>query len=329
MSPDRWAGRTVFVTGGLGFIGSHFVEELLARDARVVCLYRTPREEMLAQLPRGDNLRLLQLDLLDHGEVRAACRYASPNVDAIIHCAALDGNTEFKLNHSAEILDTNLRITSNVLNCAREYGVPDVALLSSAEVYQGETTGAIHEDDDYRRHMRYSTNGYALSKTFVEVLAELHRAQYGMNILVPRPTNVYGPRDGFDGTSGRVIPTMLRRIAAGEEVVIWGDGSQTRTFVHVADLVRATLRMMEQRRYATMNVGTDEPVSVLELAATLFAVMDRPERIRLDPSKPTGASSRLLDVRRMAEITSFTPRPLRVGLRQTAEWFLAQEPVLV
>ncbi|MEV6609034.1 SDR family NAD(P)-dependent oxidoreductase [Kutzneria sp. NPDC051319] len=329
MSHNRWAAKTVFVTGGLGFIGSHFVEELLAAGARVVCLYRTERADMLAQLPESPDLRLLQLDLTDGPEMRAACRYVTPRVDAIIHCAALDGNTEYKLKHSAEILDTNLRITSNVLNCAREFAVPEVALLSSAEVYQGETDALLHEEDDYRKHMRYTPNGYALSKTFGEVLADLHRVQFGMNIYVPRPTNVYGPRDNFDGGAGRVVPTMMSRIAAGQEVVIWGDGSQVRTFIHVQDLVRATLGMMAQTTHTTMNIGTSEPVSVLQLAKALFEVLGHPERIRLDLDRPTGASSRQLDVRRMTEVTGLSPRPLHVGLRETAEWFLSRRAVAV
>ncbi|MFI7081495.1 NAD-dependent epimerase/dehydratase family protein [Micromonospora sp. NPDC049903] len=317
METDRWAGKTVLVTGGMGFIGSHFVEELLAREARVISVHRREVPSGLDPRPR---LRTLRLDLLDYAELRAACRYVAPRLDAIVHCAALDGNTEFKLRHSAQILDANLRIGSNVLNCAREYDVPDVVLMGSAEVYAGTSETPRREDDDYRRDMRYTANGYLLSKTFLEILAELHREQFGMRIFVPRPTNVYGPRDWPVPGSGRVIPTMLRRIRSGGPVEIWGDGSQSRTFVHVHDLVRATLRMVESRRHSTMNIGTDEPVSVLALAQLLFRLTGRPELIQRNPDKPTGAPNRVLDLSRMKETIGFSPRPLLLGLRETVAW---------
>jgi dTDP-4-dehydro-6-deoxy-alpha-D-gulose 4-ketoreductase len=319
----NWAGRTAVVTGGLGFIGSHFVRRLLALGAEVICLYRTERPELAAELDGSGRLRLIQLDLLDENELRAACRYAARHVDALVHCAALDGNAEFKRRHSARILDENMRIASNVLGAARRQHVDHVVLMSSAEVYAPAAPDPATEEDDFRRHAHYTDNGYAMSKMFTELLADLHRRQFDMNIHVPRPVNVYGPGDGGE----RVIPAMLARIAAGEEVVIWGDGGQTRGFVHVDDLVRTTLAMIATNRHPTVNVGAGEPVAVLDLARLLSALAGRPERIRLDPDKPAGAAVRRLDLRRMTEIVDFTPRPLRDGLADTVAWFLARPRV--
>jgi dTDP-4-dehydro-6-deoxy-alpha-D-gulose 4-ketoreductase len=313
----NWVGRTAVVTGGLGFVGSHFVQQLLARGAEVICLHRTERPEVVAELDHTARLRLIQLDLLDESELRAACRYAARRVDAVVHCAALDGNAEFKRRHSARILDENMRIASNVLGAARRQQVDDVVLLSSAEVYAPTAPDPATEDDDFRRHPHFPENGYALSKMFTEILVDLHRKQFGMTIHVPRPANVYGPRDG----GGRVIPAMLDRLAAGEEVVIWGDGHQTRSFVHVEDLVRTTLAMIATNRHPTVNVGGAESVSIADLARRLAALLGRPGRIRLDLDKPAGSSGRRLDLLRMNEIIDFTPRSLRNGLADTVAWF--------
>lgn len=315
----NWVGRTAVVTGGLGFVGSHFVQQLLARGAEVICLHRAERPEVIAELDHTARLRLIQLDLLDESELRAACRYAARRVDAVVHCAALDGNAEFKRTHSARIMDENMRIASNVLGVARRHQVDHLVLMSSAEVYPPAAPDPAAEEDDYRRHAHFTENGYVLSKMFTEVLADLHRTQFGMTIHVPRPTNVYGPRDG----GGRVIPAMLDRLAAGEEVAVWGDGRQTRGFVHVRDVVLTTLAMIATSRHPTVNVGGAEPVSIVDLSRHLAALLGRPGRIRLDPDKPAGPAGRRLDLRRMNEIIDFTPRTLRDGLADTVTWFLA------
>ena len=194
-------------------------------------------------------------------------------------------------------------------------------LLSSSEVYSGPNRGPTAEEDDFRREMRHSENGYVLSKLFSEVLAERYRAQYGTKIYAVRPTNVYGPRDDVGGYRQRVIPSMLARIRAGQHIDVWGDGSQIRYFVHVADLVRTTMRLVETGKYDSLNVATTERVSILELAELVTEIMGSPRRIRVDPSKPIGVSGRLLDVRRMHELIDFVPHSLYDGLQETARWF--------
>lgn len=289
--------KTVVVTGAGGFIGSHVVETLLDTDTRVIALYRTDPPPFTAP-----NLQTFPLDLRDENELRAVLRYAAPNAHTVIHTAAMDGNAAFKRDNTALIFDTNLRIGSNVLNCARDSGVENVVLVSSAE--------ASVESD----------NGYALSKSVVELLAEQYRKQYGMRIFLPRPANVYGPRDKLD----RVIPAMITRIASGQEVEIWGDGAQTRSFVHVRDVVAVILEMVD-REIDALTVATRETISILDLARTLCALLDEPERLTLDLTKPTGAPARALDTTRMYELV--TPRPLRQGLGETVSWYRSTLPL--
>ncbi|MGW6931845.1 NAD-dependent epimerase/dehydratase family protein [Lentzea sp. NPDC054927] len=290
--------KTVVVTGAGGFIGSHVVETLLSTNARVVALYRTDPPPFTAP-----NLQTFPLDLRDENELRAVLRYAAPGADTVIHTAAMDGNAAFKRDNTALIFDTNLRIGSNVLNCARETGVGNIVLVSSAE--------ASVESD----------NGYALSKSVVELLAEQYRKQYGMRIFLPRPSNVYGPRDKVD----RVIPAMITRITSGQDVEIWGDGSQTRSFVHVRDVVTAMLEMVAQDADDVLTVASRETISILELARTLCALLDVPERVRLDLTKPTGAPPRPFDTTRMYQLV--TPRALRQGLGETVSWYRSTSPL--
>ncbi|MEU0008752.1 SDR family NAD(P)-dependent oxidoreductase [Streptomyces sp. NPDC006314] len=321
MAGENWAGRTVLVTGGLGFIGSHFVEELLGLGARVLCVYRRERPETLAELPVSERLTALRADVLDERALRDAAGTAE-RLDMIVNCATLDGNMQFLLQESGRMLDENIRITSNVLNLARDRGVADVVLISSAEIYSYEDTRPVREEDDHRRHMEFSPNGYRMSKMFTEVLADLYRKQFGMKIYTPRPTNVYGPRDDFATTTNHVIPNMLMRLAAGQDVEIWGDGSQLRTFIHVQDLVRAVLCMVRSGEHETLNIGTPESISIRDLAFLVAeAAGQEQDRIRFAPDKPIGAARRALDLEKFHSVVDFTPRSLKDGLRDTAQWY--------
>ncbi|MGW2955754.1 NAD-dependent epimerase/dehydratase family protein [Streptomyces eurythermus] len=323
MTSGHWAGRTVLVTGALGFIGSHFVERLATEGATVIGLHRSDRPVIRKELTAlaGDRLRLARVDLGDEHETRAAFRYLAPHIDAVLHCAALDGNARFKREHSAEILDANVRTTAHLLNCAREFEVDNVLLLSSSEVYCVPRSAPASEDEDVRRSPQYTENGYVLSKIFGEILADHHQRQFATRVFRIRPGNVYGPRDSAAGAHNRVIPSMVARAASGREIEIWGDGSQTRSFIHVSDLVRCALRVVETGKYDVVNVGSAEEVSILELARLVAAALDVPSRVRTEPGRPAGAAVRRLDLTRMREVIDSEPRPLREGLRDTVRWY--------
>ncbi len=321
MSPQAWADRTVVVTGGTGFIGSHFVEELLARQAHVICLYRRDNRHMLSQLPACDGLLSIQVDLCDEPALRRVFDWAPRGVDAVVHCAAMWGSAGFRYAHPATVFEANFRPVANVLRCAREHGTQEVVLLGSGEVYRSSVTRPLREEDDFRAAVRYATDGYYLAKLYEEMLADTYRHEHGMNVFRPRLTGIYGPRDNFEPGADRVIPAMLARAAADQEIVIWGDGSQTRTYMFVTDLVHAVLQMVEKNKHHTVNVGTPETVSMRHLAQLVCAALGKPDRITFDEEKPTGRPSRTLDLTRLGGIIDFQPRGLREGLEQTADWY--------
>lgn len=316
-----WAGRTVVVTGGTGFIGSHFVEELLVRQAEVICVYRRDDRHMLSQLPETDRLRSVRADLRDEADLRRVFDRAPRGVDAVVHCAAMWGRAGFRYDHPATVFEANFRPAANVLKCAREHGTDEVVLLGSGEVYRPSAAHPLREEDDFRAAVHYAIDGYYLAKLHEEMLADTYGHEHGMKVFRPRLTGIYGPRDNFAPGAHRVIPAMLARAEAGQEIVIWGDGSQTRTYMFVTDLVHAVLQMVEKNTHHTVNVGTPETVSMLELAHLVCAALGKPDRITFDKEKPTGRSSRTLDFSRLETIIDFPPRGLREGLEQTADWY--------
>lgn len=324
MKISYWKNKTVVISGGLGFVGSHFVEELALAGAEVICLYRTLGDKDLPVYAHQENIRYIQIDLLDRNELESVCKYAAPKIDCFIHCAALDGNTEFKLKYAAKILDANNRLVSNVLNGCHVAGIQDVVLMSSAEIYSPDAPGEITESDDYHKYLGYTENGYVLSKVFTEILAELHHKQYGLQVYLPRPTNVYGPRDSFDSKTNRVIPSMIRKLAEGDTIEIWGTGEQTRSFIYVKDLVSATLKMVEQKTPGAMNIATKDQISILELANYISNEFKAKSRVKLDKTKPTGVKARLLNVEKMYSIIDFEPVTIDKGLAQTVDWYRGQ-----
>ncbi|NJP64831.1 NAD-dependent epimerase/dehydratase family protein [Streptomyces spiramenti] len=321
MSTGHWDGKTVAVTGGTGFIGSHVIEELLGLGARVICLYRRDNRGVLPQLPVTDRLTTVRLDLLDEEALRRLLAETPGGIDTFVHCAVVSGSVEARRDQSARILDDNMRAVSHILRGTRDHQVPEVVLLSSSDIYPASQTDPIHESDDFTKQMRYAPDGYFLAKNYAEILAEAYRTQYGMNIFLPRLTSVYGPRDNFEPDTDRVVPSMFAKAVAGEDIQIWGDGSQTRTYMYVTDLVRSILRMVETNKHQTMNIGTSETVSVLQLAQYVCQALGEPERITFDLSRSGGRASRTLDVGRLYGLIDFAPRPLREGLEQTVEWY--------
>ncbi len=241
-----WKNKRILVTGADGFIGSRFIEEFAVLNVYAVGSYL---KSVQGTFENQEKIKRVQLDLLDFSKVLSICK--EERIDVILHCAALDGNIEFKMKNSARIMDENMRMVSNILNVARDLKIQDVMLMSSAEIYPPQAQSPIIEEDDYQKLFYYSENGYVLSKIFTEVLGRLYAKQFGMNVFLPRPTNAYGPGDKFDTSTNRVIPNMIQKVSRGEQIEIWGDGSQIRGFIYVNDLVKSILLMIEIKQYQT------------------------------------------------------------------------------
>ncbi|MGH8967475.1 MAG: NAD-dependent epimerase/dehydratase family protein, partial [Actinomycetes bacterium] len=158
------------------------------------------------------------------------------------------------------------------------------------------------------------------------------RRQYGLRWISAMPTNLYGPNDNFDPTSSHVLPALIRRFheAARDrapEVTLWGSGSPRREFLHVDDLARACVLLLEAHDDAEpVNIGCGEDLTIRELAETVREVTGYQGRIAWDTSKPDGTPRKLLDVTRLTAL-GFRPRiPLRDGVARTYAWWLERHP---
>lgn len=224
-------GQPVLVTGAAGFIGSHLVDALLERGARVRALdnLMTGRRENLAHCL--EEIALVEGDIRDPAICRAACR----GVALVFHQAAL-GSVPRSLADPATTFAVNVCGTANVFAAARDEGVRRVIYASSSSVYGDSEVLPKREGEEGR-----PLSPYAVSKRMNEQLADIFARCFGMEVIGLRYFNVYGPRQDPEGPYAAVLPRFFKASTAGESPVIYGDGEQSRDFTFVSDAVAANL----------------------------------------------------------------------------------------
>jgi UDP-glucose 4-epimerase len=260
------------ITGGAGFIGSHLVEALVTygEHARVLDDFSTGKRgnlqaAVLAAQAAG-SLQVIEGDVRDLGTVRQAMA----GVDCVVHLAAIVSVQQ----SMADPLTThavNVTGTLNVLEAAREANVKRVVLASSCAIY-GDSDDLPLQETALPRPL----SPYAASKLAGELYCQAFSRAYGLPTTCLRYFNVYGPRHNPNGDYAAVIPRFVARMQAGQPPVIYGDGEQTRDFVYVGDVVRATLLACEADGFdgQVFNVASGQRVSLLELVDTLNGLLD-------------------------------------------------------
>ena len=243
----------ILVTGGAGFIGSHIVEYLVQRGDNVIVLDNLSNGKMQNISKVSDDINFVNGDVRDCNLVEQLVK----DVDGVFHEAALVSVPEsFKMQN--EYFDVNVNGTENILKLAKEYGFK-IVYASSSSVYGNPKSVPIKEDDD-----RNPLNPYAKTKLEDELLAEKY-SEMGVHIIGLRYFNIFGRRQSKEYAG--VIKLFLKKIQQNKAPIINGDGSQTRDFVYVEDVVKANILAMDSNiKYKFLNVGTGFSISILDLA---------------------------------------------------------------
>jgi UDP-glucose 4-epimerase len=259
----------ILVTGGAGFIGSHLSEGLLGRGHEVWALddLSTGRLENLRTFERHPRFRFLEGNVMDQSLVNGLVAQS----ERVYHLAAAVG-VKYVLENPLRSLITNIRGTEAVLQACAEHG-RRVVLFSSSEVYGKGVSVPFSEDDDRlmgpTNKLRWS---YAAGKAVDECLAQAYWQQQQLPVTVVRCFNTCGPRQS--SAYGMVIPNMIQRALRHEPILVFGDGRQSRCFSAVSDVVRGVMLLADRKgtEGEIYNIGTDEEITVLDLAQRIKAL---------------------------------------------------------
>jgi len=315
MTGGYWDGKSVVVTGGAGFLGSHLVETLRARS-----------DDVDIVVPRSSSY-----DLRNRGEIRALLQSADP--DVVVHLAATVGGIGANRDNPGRYFYDNAVMGIELLEQARRYGVEKVTLLGTICAYPEVTPVPFREEHLFDGFPEETNAPYGVAKRGHLVQSQAYREQYGFNSIYLLPVNLYGPRDDFDLETGHVIPALIRKCVEARDrgddtVTVWGTGSPTREFLYVEDAAAGILDATESYDSSDpINLGSGEEVSIEALAGKIASLTGFDGDLVWDTSKPDGQPRRKLDTTRAREEFGWTAETsLTAGLEATIEWFEANRP---
>ncbi len=307
----------VLVTGAGGFIGHHLVKYLVEQGywVRGVDIKHPEYEESPA-----DEFQILDLRRFDN------CLIATRGVDEVYHLAADMGGIGYITAYHADISHNSAMINLHMIEAARINDAKRFLFSSSACVYpmylqKSPDVANLKEEDAYPAEPE---EGYGTEKLFMEEMCKYYKEDYGFETRVVRFHNVYGELGTYEGGKEKAPAAICRKLALasdGDEIEVWGDGKQTRSFMHVDDCVEGIYRIMQSDYHHPLNLGTDELVTINELVDLVTRISGKSITKRHDLSKPQGVRGRNSDNNRLREVLGWEPRILLAdGLVPTYRW---------
>lgn len=308
----------VVVTGGGGFLGSHLCEALLRRGDTVWCLdnFSTGEPRNIAHLREAPGFRPVRADVTEPFDVPGP-------VDAVAHLASPASPPDYH-RLPLETLSVGSRGTENALRLAERHGARFV-LASTSEVY-GDP--ALHpQPEDYWGNVNPvgPRSVYDEAKRYAEALSMAYRRSLGVDVGIVRIFNTYGPR--MRPHDGRVVSTFVRQALVGRPLTLYGDGSQTRSFCYVDDLVRGLTAMLDSAHGGPVNLGNPSERTVRQLAELVLHITGSPSEIAYRALPVDDPARRRPVIVRARELLGWAPLvPIEEGLRRTIDWFTAAAP---
>lgn len=306
----------ILITGGAGFIGSHLCENCLARGHEVICVdnYLTGNTQNIERFLNDPAFSLVQHDVTQFIDVDGP-------VDAVLHFASPASPVDY-----SELPIQTLKVgslgTHNALGLAKAKGARFL-LASTSEVY-GDPLVKPQPEDYWGNVNPVGPRGvYDEAKRFAEAMTMAYHRFHGVDTRIVRIFNTFGPR--MRVRDGRVVPNFITQALRNEDLTVYGDGSQTRSFLYISDLVRGIDALLEATYHLPVNLGSSEEMSVLEFAHKIIAMTGAQSRITFKSLPEDDPHVRQPDNRRARELLGWTPEvTIQVGLSRTIEYFKAE-----
>lgn len=318
-----WKNKKVLVSGGAGFIGSHVVDALVQKGAKVIVQVSPNTSDLRINQNLQNYIKKIKI-VKANLEDEKSCMRICARKDVVLNFAGLDGGSTFKREHTAEIFRTNSKIVVNMLEAARISGVKRFLQVSSAEVYPDTIKQPIKESYGFMKGLQEKIDGYAWSKRFSEIASKMYNVQYGMEISVARPSNIYGPRDHLD--KGRVIPTFIKQAMKNEPISVWDGGKQKKSFLYVTDFANAVLGLVEQyKKFDPVNVAGERYITIRKLAEIIISLTNSESIIKDINAPDIVFKDRILDTQKIKKMTGFKEQEiLEDGLKRTIQYLVSE-----
>ena len=303
----------VLITGGAGFIGSHLCERFLDDGAEVICIDNllTGSADNVAHLFSNPRFSFVQQDITNFIHVKGT-------LDAILHFASPASPVDY-LELPIQTLKVGSLGTHKVLGLAKEKGAR-ILLASTSEVY-GDPLVHPQSEDYWGNVNPIGPRGvYDEAKRFAEAITMAYQRTHGVATRIVRIFNTHGPRMRLN--DGRVVPNFIAQALRGEPITVYGDGSQTRSFCYVSDLVEGLVRLLRSDELNPVNCGNPTEVTILQFAERIKALTGSRSEIVFEPLPVDDPKVRQPDISRARAILGWEPTVgLEEGLRHTIDYF--------
>ncbi len=303
----------ILITGGAGFIGSHLCKRLVENNNFVICVdnFITGSKENISILLKHSKFRLISHDI-------SQPLYIDENLDWVMHFASLASPRHY-LHHPIKTLKSGLLGTHNCLGIAKAKKAK-FFLASTSEVYGDPHVHPQNEEYNGNVSITGPRSCYDESKRAAESLTYAYMRQHNLNVRVVRIFNTYGPLMHPD--DGRVVSNFIVQALRGKDITIYGDGTQTRSFCYIDDLIEGILKMMGCDYKMPLNLGNSSEFKVIELAEKVIELTGSSSKIKFFPLPQDDPKKRKPDITKAQEMLGWRPEvSLEDGLRKTIEYF--------